>query len=436
MVRAEFLALAFGISTSVQLAHADCTPPSTRTDCGFYGISEQQCLAKNCCWLLPISADVNVTSSSPSTLPICFEASSQPSPSPLETEFVVHYLPWMKGPNSFHWCNTGHGNSYYGSVLGQWTCEDTSVLQWQAELMRAAGITGVFFDYQMEEWNSCIDKMVAIFKTLGLKYAIMPDTAEGADFLAGAMSWLKERMEDSNYLRHEGKPLLPMFDFTGSKAPSVSQLRAGLGDIVIVGRSQGELLSGADAYYQWISGVNPDSIDSYYNNPPGGTPPLVGGAWRGFEACYEESQPYLDHYENKDLLSATIGKAKLHKPPFCQIMTWNDYTEGTMIEPSFLIHDKGNGCNNIGLCANGEDQGGTPDCSLPYCQTEGTYCNQTSPHCASCNDGGLCSPYRDLIVLYKELVDSSRKDSEIEVIFRRIPMPSGAPFGVPTTFAV
>merc|ERR1712183_784037 len=111
-----------------------------------------------------------------------------------------------------------------------------------------------------------------------------------------------KKLQDSNYVHHEGKPLLPIFDFTGDKAPSVSQLRAGLGDIFVVARLHRPLLAGADAYYPWISGSNPDSVDDYYQHPPNGTKPIVGGAWRGFEACYGHSDPYLDHYANADLL--------------------------------------------------------------------------------------------------------------------------------------
>ncbi len=42
--------------------------------------------------------------------------------------------------------------------------------------MHHVGISGVWFDYQLLEWNSCIDKMSSILKELGMTYAIMIDT--------------------------------------------------------------------------------------------------------------------------------------------------------------------------------------------------------------------------------------------------------------------
>lgn len=351
-----------------------------------------------------------------------------------DTQFFVHYLPWMTGPDSDHWCDTDYGNSYYGSVIGQWSCEDIAVLEWQAKLMKTAGISGVFFDFQTTSWRSCVDKMVSVLKHLGLQYAIMPDTAEGDEFLAAAMPWIRQRMQDSNYARFENRSLLPVFDFPGDKAPSVRQLRAGLGDVVIVSRLQPPQLEGADHYYPWISGSDANSLRSYYEKPPAGTQAIMGGVWRGFEACYSEKQPYLDHYANAALLQETVRLAKQYKPPFAQIMTWDDYTEGTMIEPSFLIRNKINKCNSIDTCANGAYQGFTLDCSLPFC-ADGYPCNLTSPFCLQCNDGGICSPYRDLIQLYKELVDPSQDDTYIEALFAAIEKPPGAPFGANSTSA-
>ena len=46
---------------------------------------------------------------------------------------------------------------------------------WQATLMHHVGISAVWFDYQLQDWNSCIDKLSAILRELGMTYAIMID---------------------------------------------------------------------------------------------------------------------------------------------------------------------------------------------------------------------------------------------------------------------
>ncbi len=107
-----------------------------------------------------------------------------------DTRYMVHYLPWMTGPGSAHWCNGQYGNSYYSSLVGQWTCEDTRVLRWQATLMLTVGISGVWFDYQLQEWNSCIEKMVPILAELNMTYAIMLDTYN-VNNIYGALPWVQ-----------------------------------------------------------------------------------------------------------------------------------------------------------------------------------------------------------------------------------------------------
>jgi hypothetical protein len=187
-------------------------------------------------------------------------------------------------------------------------------------------------------------------------------------------------------------------------------------------------------------------MDDYYSGHyKGGA--IAGGVWRGFEACYPQTQPYLDHYAVPDLLAQTLQKSFEHKPHWAQIMTWDDCefmfclslrpsltgyisftdTEGTQIEPSFLISAKEYNCNSINSCANGPMMGGTPDCSLPYCPGTGRSieeCRGASPQCAGvCNGGRICSPYRDLITLYKSLVNSVASDQEVENLLHAIPRP-------------
>ncbi len=88
-----------------------------------------------------------------------------------------------------------------------------------------------------------------------MKCALMPDTAEGR-------SRAVEQARSPSNTHFEARPLLPMFDCTDDKAPKVPELRADVGSIFIVTRLY-EPLSGANAYYPWISGPNPDDLGCY-----------------------------------------------------------------------------------------------------------------------------------------------------------------------------
>ena len=62
-----------------------------------------------------------------------------------------------------HWC-AEYGNSYYSSYLGAYDLTDERTIDLQLDLMKASGLDGLWIDYQMQTWDSVVDRLVAGLK--------------------------------------------------------------------------------------------------------------------------------------------------------------------------------------------------------------------------------------------------------------------------------
>jgi hypothetical protein len=66
---------------------------------------------------------------------------------------------------------------------------------------------------------------------------------------------------------------------------------------------------------------------------------FIGGAYPGFKDFYQEGGWgtgmgwEIDH-KNGETMQATLQKAETASVDFLQLITWNDFGEGTMIEPT------------------------------------------------------------------------------------------------------
>ncbi|CAE8629124.1 unnamed protein product [Polarella glacialis] len=80
------------------------------------------------------------------------------------------------------------------------------------------------------------------------------------------------------------------------------------------------------------------------------------------------------------MLESTLRRASEHRPEFVQMTTWNDYTEGTQIEPSWLRLDNtcldicGSSCLTTESC---DSFGLFTDCTKPL----GTSWGPADPSC-------------------------------------------------------
>lgn len=303
---------------------------------------------------------------------------------------MVHYMPWFQAPPvdtgyGFHWHQggsvydpfetTGDGRakiaSHYYPLTGPYDTRDVSVLEYQVALMKIAGIDGVIFDwYGIEDAldyrtiHESTFAMIEVLKKAGMKYAVCYEdqsigkmveakniTKEGSlDAGKKVFSWMRDNwFADDAYLKFDGRPVVLCFGPQYYKDQS----------------QWAEIFKATDTKPWFVSLDNHSEgwVDGSYNWPPmwacsagklgiprlvtylnefyakqNAKPRLVATAFPGFRDIYKEagngqSYGYLD-YADGATFRLTLDAALRAYPDVIQIGTWNDYGEGTIIEPT------------------------------------------------------------------------------------------------------
>jgi hypothetical protein len=298
-------------------------------------------------------------------------------------ELFVHYMPWYEAkPVSpqwgWHWTmnhynpdkvNTGQRRqiaSHYYPLIGPYDSSDPHVLEYHALLMKLAGIDGViidwygttaFRDYGVVHRNT--GRLIEILKRFGLKFAICYEDQSVKHMVESGfirpelaldqgrqhLRWLRDRwFKESLYAKWQGKRLLLVFGPQHFKSDQWKELFASVG-ISPSFITLDHLHAPAVGVYSWppmwmskdkkltLSQVE-EYLKSFYAKPT----LTIGVGFPGFHDIYEQagvhpSYGFLDA-ENGKVLTTTLRRAKESKSPFVQIATWNDFGEGTQIEPT------------------------------------------------------------------------------------------------------
>jgi len=309
-----------------------------------------------------------------------------------QTKFVAHYLPWFLGNNvneacaqagsdctykNDHWC-LPYGNSYYSSYLGAYDISDQTTIDTQLDLMAASGLDGLWIDYQMSTWDEHVDRIVAGLKVRGMGFAIMVDSATFPDVMISTAAKVANWTMEPHYYRHQGLPIVPMWNNDDTIFAPLP--------VNAIYISRIELLppEWASDTYTWVSDTY---LERYYEEDH----PVVssGSAFRGYRDCYYNKTL---QEPNVSLLDTTLQRARRHRPEFIQLVTWNDYTEGTQLEPSWLRRN--DECvdvcgENCLLTTDCDSYGLHTDCTKPVGMAFG-------PADPSCNVSGNLSAFADI----------------------------------------
>jgi len=311
------------------------------------------------------------------------------------TKVVAHYLPWFLGANvnqacgrnpeactykHDHWCSA-YGNSYYTSYLGSYDISNSSgVIDIQLDLMKDAGLDGLWIDYQLPSWNDAIDEIVAGLRSRSMGFAIMIDSATNPSVMADNAVKVLQWIQEPHYYQHQGLPIVLIWNnnetiFTPLPIPAI-----------YISRLEHSPPEWAVGTYTWVR-PSDDWLVRYYelDHPAFSS----GSAFRGYKDCYLNKTLEVPHL---NMLEPTLQRASDHRPEFLQLVTWNDYTEGTQVEPSWLRLDGecvdvcGESCFTKQDC---HSYGLLTDCTKPYAKDSG-------PGHPSCGDTGILSASADL----------------------------------------
>jgi hypothetical protein len=301
---------------------------------------------------------------------------------------MAHYMPWyqsaaVSGQWGWHWTMNhftpsksadgiwSNFASHFTPLTGPYDSSDEVVLEYQVQLMKLSGIDGVIVDwYGIESFwdygtiNASTNKLFEVIKKAGLKFVVCYEDATVKNMVENGrikeedaiahgqkvMAYLQETwFGDEAYLKVDGRPLLFNFGPQYFKTSADWQsLFSGLEPKPLFVNLDNPLKGGADASFPWPpmwaskSGVlSHNDLLSYltdFYDASENWKVQVGGAFPGFDDIYKEAgvsagYGFLDALDGKTF-RFTLQHALDQNPDLVQLITWNDYGEGTIIEPT------------------------------------------------------------------------------------------------------
>ncbi len=304
---------------------------------------------------------------------------------------MVHYMPWFvsqpySGSWGWHWTmnffNPSATNasgeaeiaSWYYPMVGPYDSLDPAVLEYDVLLMKLAGIDGVIVDwYGMDNYNDYAinnQRTLAIFNYIhkaGLKFSlcyedstIQQEVSGGFIKATNSISHAQQTMlyaqsnffTDPCFLRLSNAPVLlnfgPQYFTTNTGWVSIFSVLNATNQPAFF-TEDNRLPVGAGAFDwppMYLSGggtntLTPAELQSYlvsFDQKGAGWPAYISSAFPRFHDIYSQagvspSYGYLDD-ANGQTLTNTLSRAMTNNSAVVQLVTWNDFGEGTIIEPT------------------------------------------------------------------------------------------------------
>ena len=304
---------------------------------------------------------------------------------------LVYYMPWYAAkPYSsewgWHW-TMNHFNpenvtaagqrevaSWYYPLIGPYDSADPVVLEYHVLLMKLAGVDGLIVDWygadDYLDYAANNERTAAIFefaKKAGLKFGlcyedqtIQQEIKGGYISATGAIAHAQQTMRyvqtnyfsDPSYLRWKDKPVLlnfgPQYFKTNSQWQEIFSV---LPVVPYFFTEDNRLPIGAGAFNwppMWLSqapetgGVlSSVALEGYMNNfeqAGKGWPAYISSAFPRFHDVYQKAgiRDYWGYLgdKNGEVLRDTLTRGLTNSSAMVQVVTWNDYGEGTVVEPT------------------------------------------------------------------------------------------------------
>ena len=294
---------------------------------------------------------------------------------------LVHVMPWFEsktvsGRWGWHW-TMGKTDADHGQLathdrpqLGAYDSSDPTVIATQVALMKAAGVDGAiidwngpdgFDDYAMIHRNTGL--LIAELKKAGLKFALCVEDNPGHRFMkegkmsreqavakvAAAFAWADEHwLADPHYVRLAGGPVLFVFGPQYLEETEWTAIRAGLKrNPLVFALPHLSRRPGIDGAFAWIpvsegkavtaEAWSKELAELYVNQTKAGRP-YVAVAFPGYRDFYAQagagkSYGSIEHRDGRTF-AESFDQAIRSGSAIVQVATWNDYGEGTGIEPT------------------------------------------------------------------------------------------------------
>jgi hypothetical protein len=292
----------------------------------------------------------------------------------------VHYLPWFETPATSgtgkwgsHWTMANENPdiilsngrrqiaSYFYPMIGPYDSSDPDVINYHLLLMKYSGIDGVIVDwygvenvddYPLNKRNT--DSLFNHIPAAGLQFGICYEDATLAqDEAVANIDTVTAAKQDfaylqsayfgsSNYIKINNQPLLLCFGPQSLKTPADwQQSFSGLTTkprLLTLEYQDAAAGSEASGEFVWVDATNLTNLTNFYQSRTPSLSTWFACAYPGFMDFYKPggwgNTLFLIDYNSTGTLQSTLNLAKTSNAAYLQLITWNDYGEGTMIEPT------------------------------------------------------------------------------------------------------
>ena len=291
----------------------------------------------------------------------------------------AHYMPWFEskevnGKWGIHWTmatrdpeNIVDGKreiaSHFYPLIGPYSSIDPDVIEYHLLLMKLCGIDGVLIDwygsYEVSDYKQNLDNSNALVDRLdetGLTFGIVYEeyTAENVadqgkadsdiDAAKGDLAFMHQNyFPNSQYIYLNERPILLTFGPRHFQSPSDwTQIFADTEPkplFLTLWYESSEAGNNAQGEFAWVYRNHLADLDNFYNNRAPQFEHSMGSAYPGFLDYYDlggwnDQIDWSIAHNGTGTLSATLKKATEAQVSILQLVTWNDFGEGTMIEPT------------------------------------------------------------------------------------------------------
>lgn len=295
----------------------------------------------------------------------------------LEKPIYVHYMPWFQSPEisgywGAHWTMVNKNPdrilsngkrdiaAHYYPLIGPYDSNDPNYLEYALICIKLAGIDGILIDYY-GKWNFndyaqlllASNAVIEMCQKVGLNFGLVYEDrtlqsivnqgfSNKIDLARGDMVYMEENyFKRDNYFKLNEKPVLlnfgPITLKTNEEWVDVfSAIETEINFFPLSYHPQYyDLTTTVDGVYAWVGEAQTEDLSNYAQQFDF----FGGGALFEFREFYEEggwqatNQSRLFN-RNGALLRETLNNAKNTNSDFIQLITWNDWGEGTAIEPS------------------------------------------------------------------------------------------------------
>lgn len=294
-------------------------------------------------------------------------------------KIYMHYMPWFETPETnngnwgIHWTMANFDPntvtegqrqiaSHYYPLIGPYASGDEDVIEYHLLLMKYAGVDGVIIDWygsfdlnDYDENRENSEELIKLTDDVGLQFAVMYEdrTLENVLLEGLSESYAKAAGLDlvyveanyfdlDNYIRIDGDPILPVFgpilmEKESDWTTALSNIEETPVMLPLWYQSEDMGLN-ANGEFAWVY-INNGQLQSFYDSRKNNLSVAMGSAYPGFRDIYEEGGWgesvgwVIDHQEGATF-QTTLDMATDAGVEYLQLATWNDFGEGTMIEPT------------------------------------------------------------------------------------------------------